>query len=167
MKKSAVISKDEKYRYELSRIWDEKKPAVLLVMLNPSTADANKDDPTIRRCIAFAKQWGYGGLYVGNLFAYRSTNPKALLKARDPIGKDNEKHLMSMQKKVDMTVCAWGHGEIVDKIQRRIGREHLPLTGDLHALDYNQDGIPKHPLYMKKSLTPFFHISVRSSRRAS
>lgn len=161
MKKNAVISKDGKYRYELSRIWDEKKGNVLIVMLNPSTADADKDDPTIRRCISFAKQWGYGGVYVGNLFAYRSASLKALLKARDPIGEDNEKHLKVMLKKTKETICAWGHGDIIDKIQRRIGHEHLPLVGDLYAIDYNKDGVPKHPLYLKKNLTPFFHMSVR------
>lgn len=89
MEKTAIISEDEKYRYQLSRCWDETKPRILFIMLNPSTADANIDDPTIRRVISFAKSWGYGGVYVGNLFAFRSTDPKGLKQIADPVGENN------------------------------------------------------------------------------
>jgi hypothetical protein len=78
MKKDAKLSDDKLYRYQLSRIWDETKPKVLFIMLNPSTADADVDDPTIRRVINFAKSWNYGGVYVVNLYAFRSTDPKGL-----------------------------------------------------------------------------------------
>ena len=71
IRRNAELSACGKYRYRLSRIWDDKKPLVLFIMLNPSTADAEQDDPTIRRCIAFAKNWGYGGFMAGNLFAFR------------------------------------------------------------------------------------------------
>ena len=78
MRKGAIISKDKKHRYRLWRIWDDSLPKALFIMLNPSTADVMLDDPTIRRCIGFAKSWGYGGIYVGNIFSLRSSNPKDL-----------------------------------------------------------------------------------------
>ena len=96
MKKHAVISHDDKYRYQLSRIWDEEKPMVLFIMLNPSTADADVDDPTIRRVVNFAKSWGYGGVFVGNLYAFRSTDPKVLRYIDDPIGEENIQHIQSL-----------------------------------------------------------------------
>ena len=83
---NAVISECGKYRYSLTRIWDESKPKVMFIMLNSSTANANNDDPTIRRCINFAKAWGFGDLYVCNIFAYRATNPQELLKVDNPFG---------------------------------------------------------------------------------
>lgn len=83
---SAVISECGSYRYRLERVWEAEKDRVAFIMLNPSTADASKDDPTIRRCIGFAKAWGFGGLIVGNLFALRSTDPKALYGHKDPVG---------------------------------------------------------------------------------
>jgi hypothetical protein len=74
MNNAAIISEDNQYRYQLLRVWDETLPRILFIMMNPSTADATKDDPIIRRVISFAKSWGYGGVYVGNLFAFRSTD---------------------------------------------------------------------------------------------
>lgn len=76
MNTNAILSEDRKYRYVLSRIWDESKPMVMIIGLNPSTADETKNDPTIIRCIDFAKSWGYGGVYMLNLFAFRATLPK-------------------------------------------------------------------------------------------
>src|ERR1700741_1245036 len=114
--KSAIISDCKKYRYSLSRVWDSSKPKVLFIMLNPSTADANNDDPTIRRCMNFAKSWGFGSLYVGNLFAFRSKEPTHLLYAEDPIGNLNANHLQTMSEFVDLIVCAWGNAETVYKI---------------------------------------------------
>lgn len=89
MKKGAIISDCQQYRYALWRIWDETKPFVMFIMLNPSKADAETDDNTVRRCIGFAKSWGYGGIYICNLFAYRSTDPKVLLKVDNPFGDQN------------------------------------------------------------------------------
>src|SRR5882724_4976365 len=85
----AVLSDCERYRYALWRRWAER-PAVLFVGLNPSTADALQDDPTIRRCIRFAKAWGYGALYMGNLFAFRATDPRAMKAEADAVGPDND-----------------------------------------------------------------------------
>ena len=96
MKKHTIISQDNKYRYQLSRIWDERKPTVLFIMLIPSTADADIDDPTIRRVVNIAKSWGYGGVFVGNLYAFRSTDPKGLQYTDNPIGEDNIQHIQSL-----------------------------------------------------------------------
>jgi len=84
MKSHATFSPCRKYRYSLFRIWDEDKSLVLFIGLNPSTADEKEDDPTIRRCINFAKQWGwgYGGLIMGNLFSFRATQPSDLKQAK-------------------------------------------------------------------------------------
>jgi hypothetical protein len=93
MKKDAILSQDRKYRYVLSRIWDESKPMVVIIGLNPSTADEKDDDNTITKCINFAKQWGYGGLYMLNLFAFRATSPSDMFNADSPIGDENDKYI--------------------------------------------------------------------------
>jgi len=153
MKSRAIISECGKYRYSLSRIWDDDKPMVLFVMLNPSTADGDQDDPTIRRCIGFAKSWGYGGLWVGNLLAYRATNPKDLKSVADPFGPDNEIHLMQMAIEADLLVCAWGNPNITKNMMHRTklitGLGLVP-----HFLELSKDGTPKHPLYLKSNLKP-------------
>jgi len=82
----AKLSVCRKYRYALWRIWDKSKPIVLFISLNPSTADEKEDDPTIRRCIGFAKSWGYGGLCMANLFAYRTKSPSEMMSAKDRLG---------------------------------------------------------------------------------
>lgn len=154
---SAVLSDCKKYRYSLTRVWDDNKPRVLFVMLNPSTADAEKDDPTIRRCIGFAKDWGYGGIYVVNLFALRATNPKDLLKAPFVVGIENEKWFRRMSSLAHLVVCAWGNGKIVDKLQKRLDHNWKPLSWiskPLHYIELSNDGTPKHPLYLQKHLTP-------------
>lgn len=154
---SAVISECGKYRYSLTRVWDESKPRVMFIMLNPSTADANNDDPTIRRCVGFAKSWGYGGIYVVNLFSLRATNPKDLLKASFVVGVENEKWFRKMSALAHLVVCAWGNGAIVSKIKKRLGHTWKPLSWidrPLFYLDLSNDGTPKHPLYLRKGLTP-------------
>ena len=93
MKSEAILSVDRKYRYVLTRTWDETLPNIMFVGLNFSTADETTDDPTIRRCINFAKSWGYGGLYMVNLFAYRSTNPNNIRIVDNPIGDDNDSYI--------------------------------------------------------------------------
>jgi hypothetical protein len=156
MEKSAIISECGKYRYRLERTWDKSKTKVLFIMLNPSTANAIEDDATIRRCVNFAKEWGYGGLLVGNLFAYRSTKPKELLLAEDPIGPENLKHFNEMYKEAAVVICAWGNSGIVNKLGKKL-TEYKPLKGwigFLYYLDLAKDGTPKHPLYLKKDLIP-------------
>ncbi|QDP58382.1 MAG: hypothetical protein Unbinned664contig1000_63 [Prokaryotic dsDNA virus sp.] len=149
----AVISECGKYRYRLWRIWDQNKPKVGFCMLNPSTADASVDDPTIRRLIGFAKAWGYGGFYVVNLFALRSPKPVLLKTAADPIGPDNSKHISEVAGLVDVMVCAWGnHGHFVMADKLAMACMHgLTSTQALHI---NDDGSPKHPLYIKGDAKP-------------
>ena len=147
MEKDAIISNCKKFRYRLWRVWDETKPQVLFIMLNPSTADENNDDPTIRRCINFAKSWGYGGMYVGNLFAFRTVYPKELKEVGFPIGAENESHLIAMKELCDKVVCAWGN-------QFEAPSRITDIFDDLYCIELSKTGIPKHPLYLKKELKP-------------
>lgn len=152
----AIISDCGKYRYALTRIWDSGKPKVMFVMLNPSTADAHCDDATIRRCISFAKSWGYGGIYVCNLFAFRATDPKELLSVDNPFGDKNIWHTRQLSDKVDVIVCAWGNKRIVDAILKK--QNPLELLGyalpKLYYLELSKDKEPKHPLYLRRDVKP-------------
>jgi len=105
-KKSAIISSCGKYRYELWRVWDDSKPLVLFICLNPSTADHEKEDNTSRVCINYAQRWGYGGLVMANLFAYRSTEPAKLFEKDDPIGPENDFYLRKLSGEAEMPICA-------------------------------------------------------------
>src|SRR5580693_6443581 len=105
---AAIFSGCGRYRYTLNRIWDPTLRTVLFVGLNPSTATARIDDPTIRRCVRFARDWGFGSLAMANLFAYRSTCPSALPSVRDPIGPRNNWWLSFLRNRVDLVVAAWG-----------------------------------------------------------
>src|SRR5262245_13227298 len=104
---SAELSPCGRYRYALTRTWGDPKKVVCWVMLNPSTADADQDDPTIRRCLGFSRAWGAGGLVVVNLFALRATDPDQLRIAADPVGPDNDSHL-STAAFGRLVVAAWG-----------------------------------------------------------
>ena len=95
------------YRYLLWRYWGEAKRLVW-VLLNPSTADARQDDPTIRRCVGFAKGWGYDGIQVVNLFAYRATDPRELKAVVDPVGPRNDEFIERAARGHEMVVVAWG-----------------------------------------------------------
>ena len=153
---TADLSADGRYRYTLTRCWDETKPAVLFVMLNPSTADADVDDPTIRRCIGFAKAWGHGTLLVWNLYALRATDPTWLDSADDPIGRENEDHLWRLMRRADLIVVAWGAKPNRGKY---VNREKVMFWGpfwdrEVVALGVTKDGHPRHPLYVRGDTTP-------------
>lgn len=155
MKMGASISDCGQYRYSLWRSWDESKPKVLFVMLNGSTADAEQDDPTLRRCIGFAKTWGYGRLEVVNLFGYRTLSPAILKKAHDPVGPDNDRYILNAIKDADLIVCAWGANGTYrkqDQYVERLIRNNT--TKDLHYLELTMKRIPKHPLYLRGDLKP-------------
>tara|TARA_B100000902_G_C27016535_1_gene767481 strand:- start:68 stop:529 length:462 start_codon:yes stop_codon:yes gene_type:complete len=148
MKREAIISKCGKYRYSLLREWNKSKGKVLFIMLNPSTADDKEDDKTIIRCINFAKDWGYGGLMVGNLFAYRTTYPKELFKTKNPEGKDNLKRIKQMIKRSDLVICAWGN-------KQGSPPKYLRELSELHYLKLLDDRkTPGHPLRLKKDTKP-------------
>lgn len=150
MKREATFSSCQRYRYSLLREWSATQSKVLFVGLNPSTADAELDDPTIRRCIGFAKAWGFGGLYMGNLFAYRSTDPKGLLATSDAIGPDNDTVLLQLTQAASLVVAAWGNdGTLMDRAE-----QVKSLCGPLSILKLNRSGQPAHPLYLKGDLRP-------------
>ena len=146
--KNATFSDCRKYRYALSRTWDGKKKTVLFIGLNPSTADENIDDPTIRRCINYAQNWGYGSLLMVNLFAYRATIPTELKNVKNPIGNDNDLHITELLKKADLAVAAWGNeGSLLNR-----DKDVKKIIPKLMCLKINKSGQPAHPLYQKKDL---------------
>lgn len=148
---TAEISKDAQYRYFLSRRWDSTLPIALFIGLNPSTADAFDDDPTIRRCIGFARTWGCGTLWMVNLFAYRSTDPKNLLAAADPIGPDNDLWLDKSIAEATLVVAAWGNqGDLLGQASRALDR----YKSKLQTLGMTKSGKPRHPLYVRGDTLP-------------
>ena len=150
MIKEAIFSEDRKYRYSLSRIWDESKLVVCFVGLNPSTADENIDDPTIRRCMGYAKNWGYGGFVMVNLFAFRATEPLEMMLTEHPIGIMNNIHLKHASKLAAITIMAWGnHGKYMNR-----SKDVKQFLGNAHYLILTKEGEPGHPLYLKKTLKP-------------
>jgi hypothetical protein len=146
----AVISGDGLYRYSLLREWDQFAGTLTFVMLNPSTADAQLDDPTIRRCIGFAKREGFGKLVVLNLYALRATDPKALSLSSDPVGPDNDTFLgahFSLRSELDQpVVAAWGVNAKPERVACAIER----MRGvSFQCLGTTKDGHPRHPLYVR------------------
>jgi hypothetical protein len=152
MKSGAELSACKKYRYSLWRIWGNtaNPKCVMFIGLNPSTADEYEDDPTIRRCIAFAKAWGYDGLYMVNLFAYRATNPNDMKLAENPVGSDNDLSILKIASKVELAVACWGN---LGKYKQR-DEAVRELVNNLQALKITKLNQPSHPLYLSKSLKP-------------
>ena len=150
MQRGADISPCGHYRYDLWRRWSQVGGVVMFVGLNPSTADATLDDPTIRRCVGFARAWGFGGLVMTNLFAWRATAPKDMRAAAEPIGTRNDEVLRYQHEHADCTVAAWGaHGA-------HLGRNATvrAMLSRLHYLRLTKEGHPGHPLYLPASLRP-------------
>ena len=150
MERSAVLSPCRRYRYALARRWGEGE-AVLWVMLNPSTADAERDDPTLRRVIGYSRAWGFSALTVVNLYAYRATDPRYLFAAPDPVGPDNDTHLTRAAGEHARTVAAWGAHARPERIAAVLA---LPGIRTLTALALTASGQPRHPLYLRGDLTP-------------
>lgn len=148
MHRDAVISDCGQFRYILRRSWDISRPALGFVMLNPSTADASEDDPTIRKCIGFAERMGYGAIVVTNLYAFRSTDPRDLKRAGYLRGPECDEWLLRAAREASLTICAWGaHAR---DLSRPIDVINM-LSGEgirLRALAYTEDGIPRHPLML-------------------
>jgi len=147
----AKFSKCRKYRYTLWRTWDKLKPKIMFLGLNPSTADEIKNDPTVTRCINYSKSWGYGGMYMMNIFSFRTTYPVELKKAKDPIGSKNDYWIKKIYKDVDKCIGAWGNdGEFKNRSE-----DIIKLIPDIYCLKVNSSGQPAHPLYLKSNLSPF------------
>ncbi len=150
MKNTARLSRCRTYRYALWRTWDDTRGRVLFVGLNPSTADETSDDPTLRRCMNFARDWGYGGVCMANLFAYRATDPGELRRVKDPIGPRNNRWLRQLADEASLVVAAWGNdGVYLDRSSKVRG-----LLPGMRCLNLNRSGEPAHPLYQRADRVP-------------
>jgi len=152
--KTANFSSCLRYRYNLVRRWRDNSRHILFVGLNPSIADDNIDDPTTRRCIKFAKLWGYGSMELVNLFSYCATDPRDLIHQPDPIGPKNDSWIQKANSRSDITIACWGSfiyaqnraTQITNKIKK------------LHCLRINRNYSPAHPLYLPLNLRPLPYI---------
>jgi len=153
MNQGAAIDPTGLYRYSLWREWDANAPRVAFVMLNPSRADANTDDPTLRRCLGFARSWGCGSIEVVNLFAYRASRPDILRVVLDPVGPENDRYLQEAVERADQIIVAWGNrGSLRNRYQTV--SSWLMSRENLYCLGITQIGHPHHPLYVRSSKTP-------------
>ena len=150
----ARFSKCRRWRYLLWRCWDESKPVANFLMLNPSTADERKLDPSCTRARNYAARWGFGALVVTNIFAWRSTDPAVLRVVENPVGRGNDRAIVEAAREAKLVVCAWGnHGEHMDRgtaVLRMLFRNRIQV----HLLKLNGGGHPAHPLYLPGTLTP-------------
>lgn len=158
MLRTAVVSDDEIYRYHLTRQWSDGGRNVLWIMLNPSTADAENDDPTIRRCIGFSKAWGFDSLTVCNLFALRCTKPTHLEHHPDPEGPLNVEWLVHSMERAEKAVLAWGanamprtaRGDVIGMVKAMLRTRAIPTF----VLGLTSEGHPRHPLYVRADVQP-------------
>ena len=146
LESKASFSTDRRYRFTLYRRWAESGDEILFIGLNPSTADEAHNDPTVWRCINFARGWGYRGIWLGNIFAWRTTYPDGLDGVHKPVGRGNNLALRVMAERCQKKVYAWGnHGQLMDR-----GREVVDMLGPGWCLGINKNGNPKHPLYQRR-----------------
>lgn len=171
MNRVCEFSPCRRYRYTLWREWpieleldakaygDPNEPTkhgrfVQFIGLNPSTADEAKDDPTVRRCVGFAKSWGYGAMCMTNLFAWRETDPFKMMQSDSPVGSDNDKWLAAVAAEAAVIIAAWG---TKGRFRGRFGErqaEVLRFLPTVYCLRTTRDGYPEHPLYLPKTLKP-------------
>jgi len=162
----AVLSACGRYRYLLGRTWDAALPVVVWIMLNPSTADHAKLDPTIRKCIGFTRRWGGGGIVVGNLFAWRATDQAMLLAQKDPVGPWND-------EAIALALCAttrrWpavaGWGKIHKRWDTRAA-EVIRMLHGAHCIGVNDNGSPRHPLMPSYKTPRVSLVGARKNLRA-
>lgn len=163
-RRTAVFSKDGKYRFTLKRIWDRSKPRVMFIGLNPSTADGIDDDPTIVRIRNFAKDWGFGSLVICNLFAYRATKfmPLTTMGKDVIVGPGNDTVLKRIASKVDTIIFCWG-------VNGKTYLRHLDVINmfpDAKCIEISKDGFPKHPLYLKSNLKPKKYVRPLTKKKS-
>lgn len=162
VRRSARISAGGRYRYTLVRRWDfgaESRPPAQFIMLNPSTADADVDDPTIRRCVGFARALDAGGIVVVNLYAYRATKPADLWRADDPVGPDADLYLSVVARRAVLEdaplIAAWGANAKPNRVAEALRViDRCGATDRLTALGLTASGAPRHPLYMPATARP-------------
>jgi hypothetical protein len=154
---NARFSECRRYRYILRRIWDKTKPVVCWIMVNPSTAGARVDDQTIRKCVRYAKSWGYGGIVVVNLFAYRSRDPSALRRTPHPISEPahpgrNDQIILKAVKEAGLVMAGWGENGVY--LERNIEVLELLDGVQINHLGLTRKGNPGHPLFLPKDAEP-------------
>ena len=158
---TACFDRDRKYRYRLSRVWDESLSRIVWCMLNPSTASAFESDRTLNKIIRYSRAWGYGAVEVVNLFAYRTPYPSELRLVADPVGLGNDDAIAAAVGQADMVVAAWGnHGMRVNPLTsepRYVEAIHLFRQAGIrpHCLRSTERGQPGHPLRLPRDLRPF------------
>ena len=149
----AEFSDCRTYRYCLWRRWDKSKPYMMIIGLNPSTADETEDDPTIRRCKRFASDWGYGGIVMTNLFAIRTKDPKIMMAHNSPTGRYNDEYLSKLSVYAGLVLAAWGnHGTHLSRDWEV--RKLIEQTTQMYCLGLTKIGQPRHPLYIKADTNP-------------
>lgn len=150
----AVYSDCERYRYELTRIWDRTGRRAHFIMLNPSTATEVQNDPTVERCERRVRTLGFGAFRVTNIFAWRDTDPRAMRAADDPVGPENDAAILAACTWADQSICAWGtHGQHMGRgpaVEGMLRRGKIPLC----HLGLSKGGHPKHPLYIAYAVRP-------------
>lgn len=146
---SAVFGGGGRYRYLLQRRWGTGNRFALYVMLNPSTADEEKDDPTVRRCIMRAQALGYDGIEVCNLFAFRATDPRQMMASQiDPVGPKNDVYIRAAARTAKLIIVAWGaHGSYLSRDRAVLALLPRPV----YCLGRTAGGLPKHPLYISNA----------------
>jgi hypothetical protein len=158
IRRTASFDRSKRYRYALLRCWDQDAPRLAMCLLNPSTADHRRDDPTIRRCIRFAQRWGYGSLEVVNIFAWRSTHPGVLYELDDPVGPGNDTAIARAVRRSNAVHLAWGeHGSLLNRgprVERTILRIAAALDLPVTHFARTRSGQPKHPLYLAAETPP-------------
>jgi hypothetical protein len=144
----AAFSDCRQYRYVLWRIWDDSKPLIMFIGLNPSNANEDNDDPTIRKVVKFAKDWRYGSVVMCNLFAFVTPYPKVLKECADPLG-DNDNWLIARSHRCKEVIFAWGKFDV-------LGRDKFAIKQfpEAKVLMINKDGSPRHPLYVPGNIQP-------------
>jgi hypothetical protein len=156
LESGAVFDVSGRYRYSLWRAWSAYNPRIVFILLNPSTADEQRNDPTIRRCIGFARAWKFGSVEVVNLFAHRATDARELLKIDDPVGDENDLFLIQAVERCSIVVVGWGiRGTLLGRDSQVLSL--LAGRKDVFCLGITKDGQPRHPLYVKGDtiLVPF------------
>jgi len=147
IRRSAIFSPCRIWRYTLERRWDDLLPIICFLLLNPATADEKKDDSTNRRGLRFAREWGFGTCIFINLFAFRTKKPEVMKAAADPIGPENDKHILHWAEAADKLVLAWGtHGTFKNRDKQVL---ELLKGYECYHLGLTKEGHPKHPLYLK------------------
>ena len=150
----AAFSPCRRWRYRLTREWWEGSGTVTFIMLNPSTADERRNDPTVRRCIGYAKAWGHARLHVLNIFALRATDPGRLITAPEPVGAGNDAEIAETLLDTDVVVCAWGTMGGLAGRDAEVMRLIREADQEPQALRVTKLGHPQHPLYLPADLRP-------------